>query len=189
MEIIKIGNDAMKISLCTNEAEECGFSGEKTQQELKNNFIKLLLRAKGVVDFKVASEKLMGEMFSAKDGGCDIFVSRVEVSETVYKEKFAQEVTKKFRQAQTALCFDEIEQAVSVAKILDRTNYTSQSALYFDNSGEKYYILLEDVYTKDIKFACLTEYSTQIKSNYIPYIREHYKCICKRDAVKCLAKC
>ena len=148
-----------------------------------------MLKAKSIVDFKVASEKLIGEMFSAKDGGCEIFVSRVEVSEKVYKERCTQEIQKKQRQMQAVLCFDEIEYVVSVCRILYSMKYSLSSALYYDRALGKYYLILDDVYIKDIKFAFLTEYSTVIKSNFASYIREHYKCVCKRNTVENLARC
>ncbi len=188
MEIIKIGNDAMKISLCTKEAEECGFDLDKTQEEMKRSFINLLMKAKRVVDFKVASEKLTGEMFSAKDGGCEIFVSCVEVGDAVYKERMSQEMQKKPRQTNSIVCFDSINDVITVSAYLYRQRQLG-GALYFDEEREKYYIILDEVSVKDIKFAFLTEYGTVVKSNMIHYIKEHFKCVCKRNAIEKLSKC
>ena len=43
MNIIKIGNEAMKISLCTSEAKELGFDCGQSEETMKSSFLKLLI--------------------------------------------------------------------------------------------------------------------------------------------------
>lgn len=188
MEIIKIGNDAMKISLCTSEAKECGLDCEKAMEEAKKNFISLLMKAKSVVDFKSATEKLIGEMFSAKDGGCEIFVRRAEVGGAVHNKTSNQEVTKKSRPTSSVVCFDSVDNAISAAVRLWMLGQKG-GGLYYDEEGERYYIILDDVSIKDIKFAFLAEFGAEVKGNLVHYVKEHYRCLCKRNAIEKLSKC
>ena len=58
MNIIKIGKDAMKISLCNEEAEELGFSNKESEENMKASFIRLLIRTKEQLDFVVMEQKI-----------------------------------------------------------------------------------------------------------------------------------
>ena len=188
MEIIKIGNDAMKISLCTSEAKECGLDCERAMEDARKNFISLLMKAKSIVDFKSATEKLIGEMFSARDGGCEIFVRRAEVGGELYSKASNQEIAKRAKSPSCIICFDSVNNAIFASVRLWMIGQKG-GGLYYDDEGERYYIILEDVSIKDIKFAFLTEYGCEMKGNLIPYVKEHFRCICKRNAIEKLSKC
>lgn len=189
MNIIKIGKDAMKISLCNEEAEELGFSNKESEENMKASFIRLLIRTKEQLDFVVMEQKIVGEIFSGNDGGCEIFVSRVEAQDKVYKEKIPQEAIKKPRQLASVFVFDRIDNLISATKRLMEIGYNRTSSVYYDEENEKYYIILEDVSIKDIKYSFLAEYARAIKGGRNIYIKEHYKCLCKNNGVKILSGC
>lgn len=186
MEIIKIGSDSLKISLCTKEADE--YKLDKIDNELmKNSFIKLLLKVKESINYKAISEKIVAEIFSAKDGGCEIFVSRVEVSEPMYKERITEETQKKPRQSVSVYSFNEIDKMLMAVNRLQEIRFNGMSSAYYDEEMDRYYILLDDVSPKDIRYAFLNEYAKYIKGSTCYQIKEHCKCICKKDAVRRLS--
>ena len=189
MEIIKIGNDSMKISLCDKEVKKFCLDENENLERLRAGFIDLIMTAREKIDFKVAGKKLTGEMFSGKDGGCEVFVSRVEVLEAVYKDRVEEESVRKSRPISSIFSFDGIENLIVISKRLTDVRYSGQSSVYYDEERDKYIIILEDVSVKELKYAFMNEYSRGVKACMLPYIKEHYKCICKRDAIKLLSQC
>jgi len=189
MDIIRIGNEAMKISLGTKEAMELGFDDKQSQEEMKASFLSLLIRAKEQIDYAVLDKRITGEIFSGKDGSCEIFVSRVEAQDRVYRDRFPEEAIKRPKQNNTIFAFDSLDRLLKVTKRLTEISYEGASSVYFDEVKERYYIILEDVSVKDLKFAFISEYSHQIKSSLSQHIKEHFKCICRKDGVKILSSC
>ena len=190
MDITRIGNEAMKISLCTREAMELGFGEEQSEENMKNSFKRLLVKAKEEIEYAVLAEKIYGEIFTGKDGGCEIFVSRVEARDRVYKDKIFQETSKRTKPSTSVFVFDSIDMVLNAAKRLRDIAYEGLSPVYHDSVKGRYYIMLDDVSTKDLKYAFLSEYSCQVKGGLnAMYIKEHFKCVCKKDGVKILSRC
>ena len=187
MEIIKIGSNALKISLCTTEAEKYNIREAEKDECLKQSFINLLLEARSKVEFEVKGKKLIAEMFSCKDGNCEIFISQVEDNRSVYKEKTPQETSRRQKQ-QNAYLLDSINGAITVSKRLHSIGYKGTSALYFDEAEHNYYIFLDDVSAKELKYSFLCEYAVAVRSNRHPIIKEHFRCVFKRNAVRALAE-
>ena len=189
MEIIKIGSDAMKISLNRNEANGYGLNQDLSSKETRNSFVKVLVDAKRESLFKINGEKISAEIFFGKNGGCEIFVSKVEVGAEMYKEKIPQETVKKQRPISSVFMLESLDDLLSVAYRLNEIKYKAQSSLYYDESSRNFYIILDDVSIKDLKYAFLTEYSQGLRQSQCAYVKEHYKCICKKDAVSNLRGC
>ena len=97
MDILRIGSDSIKISLDGREAQELHLDREDSE-DAKSNFVNLMVKVKERVNFKVLGEKLVAEYFSGRDGGYEIFVSRLEVDEDMYKDRgIQQEITKRVK--------------------------------------------------------------------------------------------
>lgn len=191
MEILRIGKHAIKISLNTIEAKEYRILDSESLEndEIKEAFSKLLLKAKETVDFSYAGRKIFTEIFPNNDGGCEIFVSCIsmEAEKAVYKDKNQQVDTKKQKPSLSIFDFDCLESLLIACYRLNEIKYKSKCSVYYDADKKRYLLILEDVYVKDIKFAFLLEYSKYIKGSIASYIKEHYKCIIKRDSVRVLS--
>ncbi|MBO5312749.1 MAG: adaptor protein MecA [Clostridia bacterium] len=187
MDILRIGSDSIKISLDGREAQELHLDREDSE-DAKSNFVNLMVKVKERVNFKVLGEKLVAEYFSGRDGGYEIFVSRLEVDEDMYKDRgIQQEITKRVKPSLSPFSLESFEKLLDVTNRLKNMGYSGSSSLYYDDMREKYYIILEDVSIKDLKYAFMTEYSKSIKPHTLPYIKEHFRCICKKDAVNTLS--
>ena len=187
MEIIKIGSDSVKISLCGEEAGEYDLNYDDAEL-LKNGFINLLLKLRESFSFAVIGEKITAEMFTGKDGGCEIFISRVEVCDKVYKEKVIEDTSKKPKHIAAVYIFDSFNKVLEVASRLDRMEFLAESSLYYDDEKENYYFMFEELNSKDLKYAFIHEYGKYIKSSLYPVIKEHHRCIFKRNAIKKLSQ-
>ncbi len=189
MEIMKITDTSIKISLCAKEAEEYHLSedAQLDTKEVKSSFAKLLNRAKREVGFKYAGENVVAEIFSSKDGGYEIFVSYLNMEEKMYKEKTTQ--AKPPKQKQIAIySFDSLENMMLTLGRLSQLTPGIKSSAYYEESTKKYYIILEDVSKKELKLAFIYEYATPLKSNYLTYIQEYTKCLLKKNAIEVLSK-
>lgn len=187
MEIMKITDTSIKISLCATEAQEYNLNEESQldTKEVKKSFAKLLSKAKKEVGFRYAGENIVAEIFSSKDGGYEIFVSYLNLEEKMYREKANSE--KILRQGQSVIySFDELENLLLVISRLSKLELGVKSSLYLDQDNKKYYLILDGVSKKDIFLGFICEYATPIKSNHLTYIYEYTKCIIKENAISSL---
>ena len=189
MEIIKIGNNAVKISLCTEEAKELGIDSFQSIEKLNNSYINLITNVKNGFGYKILDEKVIGEIFSGVDGGCEIFVSKTEAQSQVYRDRNQDENVKKQKPITSIYSFDNLEKLLAITKRLKEIDYDGASSVYYDEGKGKYYIFLDDVSIKDIKFAFISEYSRAVKSSMSLHIKEHFKCLCKKNGVETFSLC
>ena len=187
MEIMKITDTSIKISLCASEAQEYNLNEESQldTKEVKKSFAKLLSKAKKEVGFKYAGENIVAEIFSSKDGGYEIFVSYLNLEEKMYKEKMGEQRIS--RQGQIIIyCFEELENLLLVLSRLSRLELDAKSSVYFESLTKKYYLILDGVSKKDLFLGFICEYATILKSNHLTYIQEYTKCIAKGNAISSL---
>lgn len=188
MEFLKISDSTIKITLEPKEATEYMMNEESdlTNEETKELFKMLLSRAKKEVGFGFAGGRVVAEIFNSKNGGCEIFVSRMGDKGNVNKEKGTAD-GKRLRISQAVYSFESIDRLLMAVYRLKMAEYKGRSAVYYDTQRKRYYITLEDVSIKDLKYAFLGEYARLMKYNFSFLIKEHFKCICKKDAVSVLS--
>lgn len=187
MEIMKITDTSIKISLCAAEAQEYNLNEESQldTKEVKRSFAKLLNKAKKEVGFKYAGENIVAEIFSSKDGGYEIFVSYLNLEEKMYREKTNSE--KILRQAQSVIySFEELDNLLLVLSRISKLELDIKSSIYLDEDSKKYYLILDGVSKKDLFLAFICEYATPVKASHLTYIYEYTKCIIKENAISSL---
>ena len=192
MEILKIGDDALKIMLDAEEAVAYGIDNEDTYEndyETAKIFQRIFSGAKEKIGFEFGSGRVLVQMYQSKDGGFEIFISRLEVGNT-YNDKVIPLENKRIKSAisPSLYRFDNLENLLSVSARIENTGYAGRSSVYHDSKKGEYYLVLDDIYPKELRYAFIGEYSKQMKSSAIAYIKEHYKCICRKNGVKILSK-
>ena len=187
MEILQIGKQAVKVSLSKSEAMKyrVTLNDESTDEKVKEAFSLLLKDIKKETNFSYANKKIFTEIFPSKDGGCDIYISCIseELENRVYKEKtFENEMKKKEKSSIYEI--DSLEKLLNVSYRLNEIGHREKSSVYYDEEKKRYFLVLEDTNTKNIKYAFLLEYAKYIKNHLNTFIKEHYKCIVSKNAVK-----
>lgn len=188
MEFMKIGNNSLKITLSAKEAKgyELAEGATLEGEDVKRTFEKLLLRAKREIGYKYAGQKVVAEIFSSKNGGCEIFLSYAE--DTMYKDITPRESAKRPQRSNPAIyaleCFDDL---LNIAYGLDSISYNGKSSVYYDDSNENYYIILDDISIRDEKYAFVCEFAKHVKNGGMSYLKEHCRCLLNKNAVKALA--
>ena len=190
MEILKIGKQAVKVSLNVQETIKYKITTteELSEAEIKENFSLLLNEIKKKTDFSYANKKIFTEIFPSKDGGCEIYISCIgtEADNIVYKEKSTETDTKK-KLTPSIYVFDGIEELLNVSYRLNEIKHSRKSSIFYDNEKNRYFLILEDINVKNIKYAFLLEYAKYIKGSVHVFLKEHYKCLINKDAIKVLS--
>ncbi len=181
MEIIRIGNDKLKLILTEGDLakyslkpEGCRYDNTETRRVLWQ----ILDEAKKETGFDAAAERTLVQAYPGRRGGCEIYVTRVaphshaSSRETLYR-------------------FDEIDSLLSVAKQSALHPEITNSMLYKADGGY-YLLLLTKKDSKESPFSSLSfieEYAERMKGDgFLSYIKEHGECLWAQDALKQIEK-
>ncbi|MBQ7760583.1 MAG: adaptor protein MecA [Clostridia bacterium] len=183
MEFMKIGEKSLKITLNAKESKIYGLdeNSDINVDDMKGSFSRLLARAKKEVGYKFSGERVVAEIFNAKNGGCEIFLTYAEEE---LKEKKQRNNTNRSKSNVSIFSIDELSGVINIAYSLIVKGYAGKSSVYYDKEQSKYYIILDDVSVKDAKYSFMGEYARPLRPNSQGYIKEHCKCLCKRDAIR-----
>lgn len=187
MEILRIGKYAIKISLTNDESKEYKLQNAENynDQELKEAFSRLLKEAKELVDFSYSGRKIFTEIYPSKDGGCEVFVSTVNIDT---KNKSIQHSKPQKKSLQMSIY--ETESFSFLLKMcfrLSEIKFKGKSSVYYNKENKHYFLVLEDLFPKELKYAFLVEYSSSLRPSALEYIKEYYKCVIKKGGVKLLS--
>lgn len=185
MEIIRLGEDSLKISLPKDEASKYDFIADKSLDYEKSASLRELLeKAKKEVNFDLKSSVSV-ELYVAPDGECEIFVKR-GVEKSIRKDKTPEALRKKAQRSIYA--FDKLEKLLLLCNRLSLSEFSGKSQIYYDFSREKYYLALSGVDIRDTRYSYLTEYAKYIKPNFYLHLTEHAKCLANKNAVEIFSK-
>ena len=190
MEFVKINEKAIKITLSYDEAQKLDIDSSASfdPEKSKAIFNKMLAEAKKEFGFNYAGEKIYAEIFDSRDGGCEIFISCLSGEGMMNKEKGEEVLLSKLKLQNLIFCFDSMDSLLSGCWLLTQAKCQNNTSVYYDPEKEKYYILLEDVSKKDIKYGFLYELSKRVKSSRRDYLKERCVLVCENDAHTVLGK-
>ena len=101
----------------------------------------------------------------------------------MYKEKAIQGGSKRNVSYINIYRFDSLGELINACYRLHMITKDEGSQIYYDTEKDKYYLLCQSISSKEMRFAFLNEYAKQIKAQTLYYIMEHFKCICRSDAI------
>ncbi len=190
MEFVKINEKAIKITLSSSEAQSLEIDSDIAFDPEKSKLIfrEMLTEAKKEIGFQYAGERIVAEVFDSRDGGCEIFISCLSGDEIMYKDKGEEALLSKLKLQNSIFCFDNIDSLLKGCFLLFKAKCKKNTSVYYDPEKEKYYILLEDVSKKDIKYGFLYELSKRVKSSRSDYLKERCTLICEGNAHEVLGK-
>lgn len=161
MEIIKINCEKIKVSLTADDMKYLNISYEMLEADNKEGreaFNSILDEARDQCGFITCGRKIFVQIFPSKDGGCEMYISKLNEPENRYH------VAKK--KINFCYCFDDIENLLKVCTVLKKLNYSGTNTVYYER--EKYYLILD----KEFKF--LPEFKAlKCPTNTEVYLEEH----------------
>ena len=193
MDILTISNSKIKISLTRSEALDYSLEGDGLDYdttETRRAIWSVLDDAKKSSGFDAAKSRIFLQMFTCADGGCELFVTRLEGPETDNIVCCGNPVASLTAQVYAFDCMNDL---ISACCLLDRVGYSFESSLFLSN--ERYFLLLEcpkesgHLKGEGISYPdLLCEFGSIIDTEYAAeYITEHFECLCKHSAVQRLS--
>ena len=175
MNVIRIGPDNVKVELTREDAQRFGLDSESEDSLLSPETARCVkkimesVRDESGVDF--CGERVAVRMFPSRDGGCELFVSRL--SRTPEKQ------TPKAEEKNAVLRFFEVEEAIETARAIGSGGgdaYTDSRSLFL-------------VLPRGVLARLGSQAVERVSFPHIEaYIEEHLKKIYSGDAIERLAE-
>lgn len=182
METILINKDKIKIMLTRYDMQKyhinCDFTGSSNEAEFK--IWSILDDISSVTNFNTQKGSFYVQMFPSKAGGCELFVSRINVSSAkdIQKaEKGNKNINKDY-----IYKFEELSNMLSVCKALSAANADGKALAYYDKCYDTYYLTLNFDSFYPAEF-----FGIKCKSTTSSYLSEHCQII-SDDALNTLSK-
>lgn len=219
MEWIRISENKLKIMLTAEDAKRYALRCETL--DLADSFTRQAFRdilsdIRPATGFDAAEEKVYIQMYPSKEGGCELFVTKMGLlfnnseqsehakpscepksAEPTEKEKTSVRAKKAPRRRKESCSFGTLSDLLAACSRLLAANYSGESTAWRDEAG-KYWLLLNttepdapSVARRDSPVfplsAFLCEYGKRENAQTTPmFLSEHGTCICPVSAVEIL---
>ena len=211
MELIIINENKLKIILSKPDMDYFGLDENEFHCSLSNareilNKILKSCQTKTSFDNVDSKERLLLQLYPDKDGGCELFVTKLPIdygSETkeniVALEKGnppalpsrSEYGLTKIKKNTITYSFNSIDDLINACQSLKYNKMQSESELYSSING-KYYLILRyelNENKKSTPSSHLSEFGALENSENINlYVKEYGKCICKEGAIETLCQ-
>ncbi len=200
MEFILISESKLKVILSKNDLAEFDVKAEEldySKTATKRMFWDIIGRAGRSVGFNCDGARVLIQLYTCRDGGCEMFISRIcptaeEYSDgetslhykTMYKKN--EELLRK-----GVYGFDTLEWLITVCRRLFEIGYSGNSSAYIGDD-RRFYLILDGL--NSFEYSPLDEYSficeygeTENTEAATDFLSEHGKEICESRAVEILS--
>lgn len=198
MEWIRISDNKLKIMLTAEDARRYALNCEGAdyaESHTREAFRAILTDVRAESGFDTSDEKIYIQMYPSKEGGCELFVTRMglltekESSKASEKKKAAIHIPLP-RKRSMAFLFEELEHLLSLCRRLSAQKYIGESEAWQEENGDWWLILSSKDHTLlQEKYQFIHEYSKLFSGEDVRlFLSEHGKCICPQNAVFILSK-
>ncbi len=176
MELIIIDRNTVKVTLSKKDVKKYGIDEDGYPEEVSHDAIDSIFSDAGLE--KDESADYYVECYFSKDGGCELFITKVtygdvkdaELSRT--KSKNSNDDCKH----RTVYRFEQLEDVLGACKEISKKQ-SSYSYLYHEHHRGRYYLITENEEYHAEEFG-----ATKCRNETEYYIKEHCTLVCK-DAV------
>lgn len=187
MEIINISESKIKVMLTQEDLEEFGLDAQTLDYrdgETKELFHALLSHIKEAVGFHTDGYRVLVRLFPSRDGGCELFLTRLDAFSSDFEECDVDESEPKLE----VFGFDTMESLLTVCHRLRTVGYCRASSAYISDDHRFYLFLEQGKKEKSARIsphAFLLEYGKAESAEGLRgFLLEHGRTICERDAVE-----
>ena len=199
MELIIINENKLKITLSECDMKQycldCA-TIDYDNTETRRAFWSILDEVKHKTGFDAASQKVFIQLYPSKEGGCEMFVTKL--GEKYKSEETADPVPDSHRlrplpMRRVAYSFNSLDRLISVCKRLSAIGFSERSSAFRACTEEdKYFLLLEEpeenVYLPVTELSFIFEYGkSENLKNTMLFLREYTTPICQTRAVETLS--
>ncbi len=199
MELILINESKLKIMLSKKDMEHYELCNEEIDYdctETRKAFWQILDDAKHQTGFDAASEKVFIQLYPSREGGCEMYVTKVTSPVGALGKKESSMRTAEVRVGrQGCYSFHSMRALLQVCAGLHERGYREDSSAYLTDDG-RYVLFIREFEKKRWSFACepdtysfIEEFGNRERAREKQmYLKEHGTCLCETDAVHILAQ-
>ncbi len=186
MEWIRISQNKLKLMLTAEDVRRYALSADAEAGETvpdKSAFRAILTDVRGMCGFDAAEDKVYIQMYPSKEGGCELFVTRMGL---LTLKDAAPALPVRHRAEPAAFCFEETDDLLTVCRVLVTRRYRGKSAAWQDEKGRFWLFLTESGARGAFDF--IGEFGRRLPAvDVLPFLPEHGRPICRERAVETLA--
>ena len=194
MEWIRIDQNKLKIMLSREDATKyalCPETASIGDAVTRRAFREILSAATEDVSIDFSEERVYIQLFPSKEGGCELFVTKMGTREQELKKQNEPLTPKPSFAASRRICFCFWRQRdlLSSCRQLLRRDFLGDSQAWRDDMG-RFWLFLSDNGSPLLareEFSFLLEYGQmECAADASLFLLEHGKSLCQRDAVRTL---
>lgn len=206
MELIIINKSKLKIMLSADDMKKYGIDHANIADDpikVHTAFKNILSDIELETGFNKAEDKIFIQLYPSKEGGCEMFVSKMMLSDNreeravmpAYKEQSVVQLKSSKRATNSkkdtfTYCFEKIKWLICACRELNKRGFSGESLAYRDKEG-RYYLFISpfsrDGEKSDVQLAFLSEFGDAENTDCTTlYINENGRCICEENAVETL---
>lgn len=195
MEWIRISQNKLKIMLTAEDTRHYELNCDSTDyaELTRTAFQEILTDVRKQTDFDASEDKIYIQMYPSKEGGCELFVTKVGLlltedagtcTPTVLPRK--KERPRRTAELRIALRFEELESLLAICRRLRQKKEIAKSEVWQDEKG-RWWLLFSALLEKKPAFAA--EYGKEIRADSARlYLAEHGRVICHKSAIETMAR-
>lgn len=198
LELIMINSEKIKIMLSVEDMNKYDikmYSLGHTGSAIKEAFHEVLTEIRDKTGFDTLSRRSLLQVYPSRDGGCEIYVTRLvgrEQADIMTTEGFSDSqarVLQRRRYKNTVFYFETVADTMDACRALKADGFTKKSSLYKSMDG--YYLIIEnEVRPKGApdELTRLYDYGVKISGKITEaYIYEHMEPVIANGAVEALS--
>ncbi len=194
MELILINASKLKIMLTDTDMEKYDLKAETVDYDntaTRRAFWSILDDAKTETGFDAASDRLFIQMYPSRDGGCEMFVTKLGAAEINIPDKkrgrSGIKWEEKPKERLFVYSFECLNFLMRVCKRLWLLGRRGRSCAYVEDSGKCYLFLWEKGTDCPRTHTFIHEYgNSEHAETMLLYIKEHAAPLCEERAVETL---
>ena len=195
LDVLKISESKLKIMLSRADMKKYKLDIENVDYndiKTRNKVWEILDYVKKQHGFNHEGEKLLIQFYPSKDGGAELFVTKLENLSHKNERSISRANNVTMLDTKRTMysfgCFDDL---VRASKIIKESKCIKGSELFYDGNEGYYLEIIErgaSRYGSICDFAILLEFSSAVPKELYPYINEHCSKLTRGNAVEQLAR-
>lgn len=192
MELLRINDKKLKVTLTKTDMRDYNLNTDNIDyncDKTKQAFRDILSLAKNRTGFDTEDSKIFVQIYPARDGGCEMFVT-----------KLTDEAKSEIHDFSAVYYFSSLTPLCRACALLVNYGFEDRSALYGSKNG--FYLAISEDYKQNNNtysvnerrnfvpnYPLLAEYGKRLNAEKIlPVLKERYKEICAEGAVERMSK-
>lgn len=194
MEILLISDAKLKVMMTREDMQTYALEGDEIDYdttETRKAFWSILDEAKRRTGFDAAKDKVLIQLYPSKDGGCELFVTKLGLVPPVAEKTIARSGRVAMLSKRRAIWgFSLLSDLTEACAHLSCKEKAEDSDVYYADDGRYYLVLQERLGKNDqlSEYSCLSEYGECMPYTGLDYIKEHGICIKQGGAVALFAQ-